>query len=187
MNLLFEAMADIGLFFNEKGWHFCVIGGLAIQRWGEPRSTQDVDITLLTGFGNEAHFVQEILEKYSPRISSAHDFALENRVLLITTSHGVEIDISLGALPFEEEMVKRAILFEFSPGILFPLCTAEDLLVMKAFAGRPRDWSDIEGIIVRQRNKLDTTYVFNQLEFLCALKEDDLTIPRIQDILKKKK
>ena len=29
------------------------MGGVALQRWGEPRLTQDVDLTLLTGFGDE--------------------------------------------------------------------------------------------------------------------------------------
>ena len=33
-----------------QGWRFCFVGGLALQRWGEPRVTEDVDLTLLTGF-----------------------------------------------------------------------------------------------------------------------------------------
>jgi hypothetical protein len=30
---------------QQHGWRFCFIGGVAVQRWGEPRLTQDVDLT----------------------------------------------------------------------------------------------------------------------------------------------
>ena len=38
-------------------------GGLAVQRWGEPRLTRDADLTLLTGFGKEARFASALLER----------------------------------------------------------------------------------------------------------------------------
>jgi hypothetical protein len=71
LNLLFAAAADLQRFFDELGWKFCFIGGLAVQRWGEPRLTQDVDATLLTGFGSESDYVDPLLEKYSGRIQDA--------------------------------------------------------------------------------------------------------------------
>jgi len=37
VNLLFEAAAEISRFFSDRNWRYCVIGGLALQRWGEPR------------------------------------------------------------------------------------------------------------------------------------------------------
>lgn len=183
VNLLFEAAADIGWFFGERGWRYCVIGGLALQRWGEPRTTQDVDISLLTGIGDEERFVRDILARFAPRIHAAREFALRNRVLLVTTTSGVDIDISLAALPFEEEMTARAVEFEFFPGLVLPMCTAEDLVVMKAFAGRPRDWLDIEGIVKRQGSRLDAAYVLRHLELLCELKEDAATVPRVEKLL----
>jgi hypothetical protein len=48
-----------------------VIGGLAVQRWGDPRQTRDVDLTLLTGLGGEEAFVDPILEHYPPCIADA--------------------------------------------------------------------------------------------------------------------
>lgn len=64
MNDLVDLAYELQNFFKEKGWKFCFIGGLAIQRWGMPRLTDDVDITLLTGFGNEEKFIYPILEKF---------------------------------------------------------------------------------------------------------------------------
>lgn len=45
-------------------WDFCFIGGLALQHWGEPRLTRDIDVTLLTGFGSEKEFTSTILSAY---------------------------------------------------------------------------------------------------------------------------
>jgi len=60
---VYRAAADLQRRFQERSWRFCLIGGLALQRWGEPRETIDVDVTLLTGFGGEESFVREILER----------------------------------------------------------------------------------------------------------------------------
>lgn len=46
-----EAAAELQTFCTQQRWRSCVIGGLAVQRWGTPRFTQDADLTLLTGNG----------------------------------------------------------------------------------------------------------------------------------------
>ncbi len=153
-----------------KGWKYCLIGGLAVQRWGESRSTQDADLTLLTGFGNEEQFARDLLENFKGRLPNALEFSLANRVLLIQASNGKDVDISFGALGFEIGMIERATVFEFAPGALLPTCSAEDLFVMKAFAARPQDWIDARGIAIRQM-ALDHAYIFKHLSALAALKE----------------
>lgn len=47
---------------ERRGWKFCFIGGIAVQRWGNPRFTVDVGLTLLTGYGSEERFVDAMLE-----------------------------------------------------------------------------------------------------------------------------
>jgi hypothetical protein len=44
--------------------------------------------------------------------------------------------------------------------------------VLKAFADRPQDWLDIEGIIVRQGRALDRAHVVDELLPLLEMKED---------------
>ena len=58
-----RAAAELQAFCQTNRWRFCFIGGLALQRWGEPRETVDVDMTLLTGFGGEETFVRKLLER----------------------------------------------------------------------------------------------------------------------------
>jgi hypothetical protein len=151
-------------------WRFCFIGGLAVQRWGEPRLTQDVVLTILTGFGRETEFVTAILERLQPRLEDPVAFALENRVLLVKTAGGVDVDISLGAMPFEASVVRRATPYRFLPQVTLLTCSAEDLIVLKAFADRPKDWVDVEGVLTRQRGKLSWRYIWAQLRPLAELK-----------------
>jgi hypothetical protein len=164
----------------QHGWQFCFIGGLPVQHWGEPRLTRDIDITLLTGFGHERDFVAAIMKSYQARRPDAAEFALRHRVLLVQSDAGIALDISLGALPFEHQMISRAVSVEFLPGIELRICLPEDLIVMKCFAGRPQDWQDVASVIVRQGvDQLDWNYVESNLEPLAALKE----APEIMDQL----
>jgi len=58
-------------------------------------------------------------------------------------------------MPFEERAVQRASPFAIQGGVTLTTCSAEDLVVFKAFAGRDKDWLDIEGIALRQHRRLD--------------------------------
>jgi hypothetical protein len=70
--------------------------------------------------------------------------------------------------------VRRATPFEFEPGLSLITASAEDVVVMKAFAGRPQDWADIQGIL-RAQARLDWNYIVEQLTPLCELKESPET------------
>jgi len=179
---LFEAALEIQQFLLERNWRFCIIGGMAVARWGQPKATQDVDITLLTGFGDEQSYIKEILTRFDARIPDADGFALENRVLLVSASNGTPIDISLGAIPFEVQVVERASSFRFAAGVSLITCSAEDLVVLKAFAGRDDDWVAIRGVLISQGPKLDWHYIDEQLLPLCELKEDPDTPVRLTQL-----
>lgn len=169
---LFGAAVRLQAFCDRQGWRSCFIGGIAVQRWGEPRVTRDVDLTLLAGFGSEDDFIVPLLGAYPARITDAAEFARMNRTLLLSTPEGVGIDITLGAFPFEENAVSRATLFSFGPGLDVRTCSAEDLIVYKLFASRPLDIRDAEGVAIRNYGRLDWTYIEAQLRPLAEIKED---------------
>ncbi len=180
MNEVIRAAAELQGVCDSQGWRYCFIGGLAVLRWGEPRETIDADLTLLTGFGSEAPFIDKLLSLYDSRIGDAAGFALRSRVLLLRAKSGVGLDIALAGLPFEESAVARASLFTFPGDAALRTCSAEDLIVMKAFAGRAKDWLDVEGIIIRQTGKLDWTYIMAQLTPLAELKDDRELIAELE-------
>lgn len=182
MNALFVAAKDICDFMKTRRWKFCVIGGLAVQRWGEPRATLDADITLLTGFGDEERYAATLLAVFDSRIPNALSFAITKRVLLLRAPNGKDVDISFGALPFEAQMIRRAVRQEFAPGLVLPCCTPEDLFVMKAFSSRTRDWLDAESIVVRQKH-LNRRHILKHLGALCELKETPEIVERARRLL----
>ena len=163
---LSQSLAELREFFERREWKHCLIGGLAANRWGRARFTRDIDIVVLTGVGQEENVVDELLAAFPSRLakSEARQFALDNRVLLLASHAGVPIDVSLGAIAFEEQMLARARLSSIVSGQKYPVASPEDLIVMKALAGRSQDWQDIEGIIARQRMKLDWTHIQTWLD-----------------------
>ena len=180
MNDVIRGAADLQELCERESWRFCFIGGLALLRWGEPRTTRDADLTLLTGFGGEERFIKRLLETFEARIPDASAFALRHRVLLLQSSSGVGLDVALGGLPFEEDCVERSSCFVYPPDIPLRTCSAEDLIVMKSFASRPQDWVDVSGIIVRQSVSLDWNYIERQLRPLVELKGSPETLDRLR-------
>lgn len=179
MDDLIHAAREIQDAMELTSYSFCFIGGLANLQWGEPRLTRDLDLTVLTGWGHEATAIDNILSKIEPRMQDARAFALENRVLLLKSRSGIPVDLAMGALPFEESAIKRAKNISFA-GIPLRVCSPEDLVVMKAFANRPLDWSDIEGVLLRQKGKLDKAYMLEQLANLAPAKPDTDIINKLK-------
>jgi hypothetical protein len=180
---LIEEAVRLQQFLVQQQFRFCFIGGLAVQYWGEPRLTRDIDVSLVTGFGDELAYVEKILSVYESRIADARKFAQKRRVLLLRSAGGVGIDIALAALPFENGMVERARDIELLPERELRLCTAEDLIVMKVFAGRETDLRDARSVIVRQSaDRLDWPYIELHLSALAELAADSRSVTDLQRV-----
>ncbi len=55
--------------------------------------------------------------------------------------------------------------------------------MFKVFAGRPRDWLDVEGIVAKSGARIDWIGVRADLRTLLELKEDIESLPRLETIL----
>jgi hypothetical protein len=169
-------------FCVSQGWEFCFIGALAVIRWGEPRLTRDVDLTVLTGFGGEERYIDALLQRFAPRREDARLFAVRYRVVLLA-ANSVPVDVALGAMPFEERAVRRASPWTLADGLSIRTCSAEDLVVFKTFAGRDQDWLDVEGVILRRRPRLDTALILEEVAPLLDLKGTLEDLERLQRLL----
>ncbi|MDD3493284.1 MAG: hypothetical protein PHZ19_07325 [Candidatus Thermoplasmatota archaeon] len=159
-----QAAIEVARFLEERGMRYFVIGGLALQHWGEPRLTRDVDITVLAQPEEVESFVGSVLTRFRPRIPDAQAFALRHRVVLVQASGGVPVDLSLGIPGYEQEAWGRAVWVDF-PGVgRLRIVGPEDLVIHKCVAGRARDLEDVEGILIRQRLKLDLELIRGWLD-----------------------
>jgi hypothetical protein len=106
-------------------------------------------------------------------------FALRNRVLLGFVDGNISVDIGIGGFDFEEKIVQRSVEVELAPSIRLRICSADDLIVMKAFAGRDQDWIDITGIIAR-RPSLNWEQIELELRPLLELVEKPERMDRLR-------
>jgi hypothetical protein len=183
VNPLFSAALEVQDFCESRNWEFCFIGGLAVLRWGEPRLTHDVDLTLLSGYGSEEPFIDALVGAFRGRLDDTAGFARRHRVLLLKAANGTPVDVALGALAFEQRAVARSSPFDVGEDRSLRTCSAEDLVVHKAFAARDRDWLDIEGIVARQRGSLDSSLIWDEVRPLLALKDDHESEGRLNAML----
>ena len=125
-----------------------IIGGIAASLLGIPRLTADLDALMILSIDDlpallDAARAEGLIE----RIPDPEAFARRSRVVLLRhVESGTGIDISLGMLPFEQEMVARSEVVTVE-GMALYLPTPEDLIIMKAVAHRPKDLQDIQGLI----------------------------------------
>lgn len=65
MNPLYQAGLEVQTFLQNRKWPFCFIGGIAVLRWGQVRMTQDIDLSVFTGFGSEMPFISALLDGFA--------------------------------------------------------------------------------------------------------------------------
>lgn len=113
-----------------------------------PRVTRDIDSVLFIDLDQLDTLHRQFLRAgFVARRPDALAFAKRHRVLLLRHKpSAVDVDISLGALPFEEEMIARARMISLEQTDI-PIPTPEDLIIMKAIAARPVDLVDITHLI----------------------------------------
>lgn len=142
------ALADLSRWLDAEKVPGVIIGGIAASVLGRPRLTRDIDaLTILPE--DEWQRVVDSSARYGieARIDDALEFARRSRVLLLRhVASGIDLDITFGGLDFERSAVESALDLEIG-GISIRLPRVEDLLVMKAVAGRPKDLEDIRGLL----------------------------------------
>jgi len=178
---LLKADEEVAMFLEKRNVPYVIGGGLAVQYWGEPRTTRDVDVTVIVPADQLEDFLNEALRRFRPRMPDAFDFALRHRVLLIESKKGLPIHVSLGIPGYEEKVMQRAVRVSFSGLRPLRLISAEDLIIHKCVAGRARDQEDVERILVRQRLSLDLRYIRRWLKLFVPLVETH----NVQDIFER--
>lgn len=182
---IYDAAAEVARFLDKQGVPYAVLGGVAVQHWGEPRTTRDVDVVVMVPSQKMDDFLNAAVRRFRPRLPDALTFARRNHILLISTEDDIPVDISLGIPGYEEEVIRRAVPVSFSGLPSIRLLSAEDLLIHKSVAGRPRDVEDVERILVRQRLKVDLRYIRNWVRALAPAVEDHDVRDLFENALKK--
>jgi len=166
------ALQQVLTYFGNQG---LVIGGVAASLLGKPRLTADVDAMLLLSVEDIPRLIEAARQAgLTPRLAEAEAFAHRHRVLLLChQASGINVDISLGILPFEVEAVERGIIHQIG-SVAIRLPTPEDLIIFKAVAHRPKDMLDIQTIVESQPDLDKKRIKYWVTEFAQALEMPEL-------------
>lgn len=183
---LMQALLALSEWLRAEAIPHTTIGGVAVSFVAQPRLTQDIDAVIWL----DESLWESLLrsgKKHGivPRISDALSFVRTSRVLLLKHEPTeVSIDLSCGALPFEQEMIERAVTLRIGR-LTLKVPTPEDLIITKAVAHRPKDLADLVSIISMTK-KLDQ----ERIRYWVGQFADVLEMPEIaesvQALLQKK-
>lgn len=178
---LADLLADLAdaLARLQAPWY--VFGAQAALIWGRPRLTTDVDVTVGTVPGGTPALLSALEPHgFAIRIDATQDFVRQTRVLpLIHGPSGLAADIVMGGPGLEDDFLARAVRVDVG-GVMVPVLTAEDLIVTKVLAGRPKDVEDIRGVLAERGERLDLARIRDVLHMLeHALGQSDL-VPQFE-------
>ena len=170
-----KTLADLVDVFNANGVRFAVIGGLAASVRGEPRFTADVDVVIAMDIDEALNLVEALRKTvFRPLFSDVADVV--RTAFLLPLRHQetkIKVDVALGLTGFERQAIDRATPRELGTSSP-PVVTAEDLILMKLLASRPRDIDDIAKVVSRQGAALDWAYLLETGRQLQNATESDL-------------
>lgn len=175
---LLQTLADITDFLQSQHLGFALIGGLASTVRGEPRSTLDVDLVVGCDVPRCRELIGALADSaFRPLFADVAE-VMETAFLLplVHRQTSIKVDLALGLTGFEQNAIRRAAPVDLG-GCLVPVASAEDLILMKTLAGRPRDTDDVAKIVLRQGEALDWSYVLRTARELEQAIGQDLVAP----------
>lgn len=178
-----DALRQMDSFLKAHAIPYVVIGGIANAVRGEPRATHDADLKVLVEGMTIAQFRALAEAQFKPYRRPWLGRAESSLIISLEVAPDMVVDLLVAVLPYEAEAIRRAEVIEIE-GLSLPVCTAEDLIIHKAIADRPKDWIDIEKILLRQRGKLDIEYIRQWLEQFAEALENPALVTRFNQLWK---
>lgn len=124
---------------------YVVIGGLAVQTYGHPRTTQDLDLVPEPSQTNRARLRDALTALGARPVGEAEPMEVElpaTGVLeLDTDAGGVDVHLDPPGAPPYPALRERALKVELDVTVL--VAGRDDLIAMKRASGRPIDRSDM--------------------------------------------
>jgi len=161
---LVQPLQDFVRLFEELEIPYAIMGGIAVGAHGIPRPTHDLDFTIRIDRSRlpEFYAAAEQLGYSVPEAFAAGwvDLVAEMplvRVRQWVSGKAIDIDIFLAESSFQKSVLARRVRMELDTGFAW-LVSAEDLIVLKLLAMRPRDVGDILDIFLAQ-GQLDEHYM----------------------------
>lgn len=170
-------LADVVSLLQKCDVPHALIGGLAVSARGHSRLTADVDLIVAIDTQRAIELAAALADtRFQPLFSEVQEVIERAFILpLIHRDTKVKVDLAIGVSGFERQAVARAESCNVL-GTDVAVATAEDLIIMKALAGRPRDEQDLRGMVIAQGAQLDWEYCESTASALGEALGSDLAV-----------
>jgi hypothetical protein len=158
---------------EDGGIPYAVGGAIALAYYAEPRATKDIDVNVFLPESDGERVLRLLL-------SLGAQFDLDRMVARVRHEGQVrlpwdpspEIDLFFSTVPFHDSCQRRARRAPFDGGEI-TILSGEDLAVCKALFNRPKDWPDIQQMLLMQGAAFDIEYVRRWLAELLGPDSDE--------------
>jgi len=143
-----ELLAALAKVLRSRKIRWYVFGAQAAIAYGSPRMTMDVDVTVAVPTEGVRPLVEALLGKgFASRATDLEAFFARSRVVpLVHQRTRMPLDLVVARDSLEMAFLDRARPVDIG-GLKVPMITAEDLVIAKLFAGRPRDLEDVRAVL----------------------------------------
>ena len=141
-----------------------IIGGQAVLLYGEPRLTKDIDVTLGIGV-SELNRIKAILPGMGLEMLVKDELQFVEKTMVLPTLEkrsGIRVDLIFSFSYYEMEAIGRARGIRLGRSEV-NFASAEDVIIHKVIAGRPRDLEDVKTILLKNPG-LDSNYILKWLD-----------------------
>ena len=153
--------------FDRMGLPYAIMGGIAVRAHAIPRPTYDVDFTVAVPPDRLGDLLATIAERgytipdqcaggWTDRVGGMPLV----KVRLYLDGRGVDADLFLVETPFQRDVIERRVACQVEGRSMW-VVSAEDLVLFKLIASRPRDLIDIQDVFFTQ-GTLDEPYLRRQ-------------------------
>ncbi len=148
---------------------FCLIGALALGAHGKPRATYDIDLLILAEQRTCESYVAAVCQRgfeVSEKWLESNPMAREVVVRLHhTLLPDYPLDFVFATSPLHQSALNRRSIVPLG-SLQTPVCSPEDLILLKLLASRPRDFDDVMGVLGKPGAQLDLDYLWSWAERL---------------------
>lgn len=162
--MLKELIGRITQALSDAGVPYMLIGGQAVLLYGEPRLTQDIDLTVgLPPTRLDGLLAVVADAAMAPVVEDPAAFVRDTMVLPCRDrTTGIRVDIVFAGSPYESQAISRARKVAVGDANV-NVASLEDLVIHKMIASRPRDLEDVRGVLLKNP-AADLAYIRHWLD-----------------------
>lgn len=154
-----KLLAETVKMFSAARVPYMIIGAVAVDVFGRPRTTLDLDFAALAG-GNKLKTLRKTAAEYGYAVERGWEKQnpMAKDMQLRLSKYGVTVDILLPRNAHDVQALSRKRKKKLDRRN-FHIISPDDLILQKLKVGRPKDFEDALSVLIRSKKSIDFGYL----------------------------